>query len=144
MSDWNARRQAAGGRSQARRSAGIAMTVLLVLATAARQEEHKSLPGALQGQDTDVSATEAFHHYGINTPPSMRNLRYSALSSDDTYPLVAVFCADCRDVPGFTSRNALRPVSYANTDTSDVDARWSSPPAPGGRTANSSTCPPPA
>ncbi|MFF3916416.1 hypothetical protein ACFYZB_23590 [Streptomyces sp. NPDC001852] len=134
MSDWNARRTA-GERSLARRSAGVAMTALVVLAAAACQGQHKSFPGALQGQDTDVSAAEVFHHHGVKTPPSMRNLRYSALSSDDTYPLVAFFSADCGDVPGFTARSSLRRVSYAHTDTSDVDVfakrfGWARP-APG-------------
>ena len=122
MSDWSPpRRETTGRRSRAWRSAGTVMAALLVLATAACQGEHKSFPGALQGQDTDVSATEAFDHYGIKTPPSMRGLRYSALSSDDTYPLVAFFAVDCGDVPGFASRSSLRRVSYANSDTSDVD-----------------------
>jgi hypothetical protein len=97
------------------------MAAMLLLATAACQSQHKSFPGALQGQDTDVSATEAFDHYGIKTPPSVRSLRYSALSSDDTYPLVALFAVDCGDVPAFVSRSSLRRVSYARSDTSDVD-----------------------
>jgi hypothetical protein len=114
------RREAVGVGSRAWRVAGVVMSALLMLATAACRGE-QSFPGALPGQDTDVSSAEAFHHYGIKAPPSTRNLRYSAMSTDDTYPLVAIFAVDCEEVPAFVSQSSVRQVSYSSVDTSDVE-----------------------
>jgi hypothetical protein len=120
MTDHYAHRsEAVGGRSRAWRVAGMVMSALLMLATAACQG--KSFPGALPGQDTDVSSAEAFHYYGIKAPPSMRNLRYSAMSTDDTYPLVAIFTVNCEEVSTFVSQSSLRQVSYRSVDTSGVE-----------------------
>lgn len=67
-----------------------------------------------------MSSAEAFHHYGIKAPPSMRNLRYSAMSTDDTTALVAIFTVSCEEVSPFLSQSALRQVPCPSFDTSDV------------------------
>lgn len=80
-----------------------------------------TFPGAIPGGHSDVSSDEAFLHYGIKAPPSLRDLRYSARSKDDTYPVVAVFSADCAEVPAFVSGSSLRQVSSTDFSTGDVD-----------------------
>ena len=84
------RRVGFAGRRRSLLAVGV-VVVLVGLTVLLWPGKPKVFPGEIPGERTDVSAGQAFHYYGISTPASTKGLRYSALSSDDTYPVVALF-----------------------------------------------------
>jgi hypothetical protein len=82
----------------------------LVLAVAACDGQPRNFPGALD-QQTDTTVDKAFAHYGLALPAAAKNMRYSAWSGDDMYPVTAIFRIDCQEVPDFVSRSHLAPVA---------------------------------
>lgn len=112
----------------------VAISILLPLTLAAcgGGSKPKHFPGAIPGRGTNVSISEAFRYYGLKKTPPMHHLRYVADSSDDTYPLGAVFTTQCQKLPVFISASRLRKVSERNGPTTDVEVwaeeyGWSGP-----------------
>jgi hypothetical protein len=85
---------------RARRTAAcVAVAALVALAAAAcGDEEPRKFPGAFPGAHTDVSAEQAFHDYGITTPPKAKVVGYYAWSEDDEYPMAAILKTACADL----------------------------------------------
>lgn len=99
----------------------LLMLFLTAFSAASCDEAPKRFSHAFPGSNTNVSAPQALEDFRITVPREAEVVGYYATSTDDEYPMAAVFRMPCASVSGFVSENALRSTSSADGGMAAVE-----------------------